>query len=67
MPARILICYVIRRFVHAICLVLYLLHVAFAELSLLWAWNGHEFYGHAIQYVYMADSVFSSVFVGFAI
>ena len=28
------------------------------RLSLSLAWIGHEFYGHAIQYSYMADSVF---------
>ena len=50
-------------FVHAICKVLYLLHVPFAELLLPLAWIGHEFYGHAIQYAYMADSVFLFVFV----
>ena len=47
--------------------VLCLLHVPFAELSLPLAWIGHDFYGHAIQYAYMADSVFLLVFVDFAI
>ena len=43
--------------------ILYLLHVPFAEVSLPLAWIGHELYGHAIQYAYIADSVFLFIFI----